>query len=126
MGSLNNQGGQKSGLIVQRPAQIQKALINITASKYFLESCHKYLIHYLGNSAEVPALCRLLLEKLKINNRGAVRRAEGWRIFQEKIRGTLILVLRVRIKDMVTQSCLECRALLRLALFVLPANTGGL
>ena len=38
---------------MQLPAQIQKGLINITASKYFLESCHKYLIHYLGNLNEM-------------------------------------------------------------------------
>ena len=37
-------GGQKLRLIVQQLAKIQKALINIPASKYFSESCHIYLI----------------------------------------------------------------------------------
>ena len=44
--------GSEVGLAVQQQAQIQKALINITALKHFWESCLIYLIHYLGNSTK--------------------------------------------------------------------------
>ena len=44
---------------------IQKALISITESEYISESCHIYLIHYLGNSAKVLTFCRSRLEKFK-------------------------------------------------------------
>ena len=56
--------GWKFGLSVQQPAQIQKALIHITACKYFSDSCHIYLIHYLGNSTKVPTSSRFLLGNL--------------------------------------------------------------
>ena len=42
-------GGQKFGLMLQQPAQIENTLINTAGSKYFSESCHIYLIHYFGN-----------------------------------------------------------------------------
>ena len=59
------EGGQKFGLTVQQPAQIQKPPINITGSKYFSESRHMYLIQYLGNSTKVSTIPRFLLEKFK-------------------------------------------------------------
>ena len=65
-GSEKADGGRKFGLSVEQPAQIQKAPINITASKYLLESCYMHLIDYLGTSTKVPTFCRFLLEKLKI------------------------------------------------------------
>ena len=58
-------GGWKFRLAVQQSAQIQKASINITASKYFSKSCHLYLIYYLCNSTKVLSFCRFLLETLK-------------------------------------------------------------
>ena len=50
---------------MQQPAQIQSFPLNVTGREYFSEPCHKYLIHYLGNSTSMPTFCRFLLEKLK-------------------------------------------------------------
>ena len=58
--------GWKFGITGQQPAEILNTPIIIAGSKYFLKSCHIYLIHYLGNSTKVPSFCRFLLEKLKI------------------------------------------------------------
>ena len=58
--------GWKFGITVQQPAQIKNTPVNIAVSKYFLESCHIHLIHYLGNSTKDQFFCRFLLEKLKI------------------------------------------------------------
>ena len=52
-GGRNKRGGWKFGLTMQQSAQMRKAPINITASKYFSEPCHRYLIHDSGNSTKV-------------------------------------------------------------------------
>ena len=48
-GRLEN---SSSGGKFEQPARIQRAPISITVSKYFSESCHIYLIQYLGNSTK--------------------------------------------------------------------------
>ena len=53
---------------MRQPAQIQKSQISITASKYFSEPCHVYLIHYFCNSTKVPTFRRFLLEKRKFES----------------------------------------------------------
>ena len=37
---------------MQQPAEIQNFPINVAEREYFSEPCHKYLIHYLGNSTK--------------------------------------------------------------------------
>ena len=83
-------GSWKFGLAVQQPAQIQKAHIEIIASKYVLECCHVYLIHSsLGQLYHSSQLfCRLSPRKIEIIiSRGAVVRAGGWKIFEKNLLG---------------------------------------
>ena len=63
---------------MQQPAKIQKALINTTASKYFSESCHINLIHYLRSSTKVPAFLQVSPRNIEnlISGAGGLIRVE--------------------------------------------------
>ena len=86
---------------MQQPAEIQKAPINITTSKYFSQSCHIYSISFViwVTQQKISTFCRFLLEKLKIEYAGAPNKSGGLENFSKKkhVGGAFIRDLRVEI-----------------------------
>ena len=85
-----NGGAQRFGPAVKQPAQIQKAPINITVSKYFLESDHLYLIQYWVTLQKVPSFSRFVLKRSnKFNKWGGSFKSGGWKFSTAVIGGCL-------------------------------------
>ena len=64
--------------------QTKKVLVNISASKFFSDSCLIYLINYLGSSTKVSTFAGVettFFERLKIYLAG------DWKFFQKNMHG---------------------------------------
>ena len=71
-------GGQKLGVTVQQPAQIQNTPINVAGKKCFSKSWHISLIQYLGNSTKVPSFLQVSPRKIENLISGGPNKSEGW------------------------------------------------